>query len=150
MLKMNVKAINKYDFCNEKFQIAYDFLQREDLASLEEGRMELGLGVYCMVSHYTTLPACERKFEAHDKYFDIQCIIEGQENIVLAKRSMLKEAVSYDKEKDVVFFEEPISCGSIGLYDGDFLIVTPEDAHKPHCDLDGSHAVKKIVFKIPV
>lgn len=150
MLEMNINSINKYDFNSKKFTIAYDFLKTTDLSAIAVGRYELGEGVYAMVSEYNTLPASERKFETHENYFDIQCIVSGQENIVLTQRKVLKEAIPYDPVKDVTFYEEPEYCGGVGLYAGDFLIVTPEDAHKPHCNLNGEHDVKKVVIKVPI
>lgn len=150
MIGMNIADIGKYDFSSSKFRIAFDFLQKTALEDLPEGRIELGEGVYCTVSNYCTLPASERRFETHEKYFDIQCIIRGQESIALANRKLLTPATGYDAEKDVTFYNEPEFSGSVGLGAGDFLIVTPEDAHKPHCDFGGEHEVKKLVFKIPV
>lgn len=150
MLGMNVKNIGKYDFNNSRFRIAYDFLRSSDLEALPEGRVDLGEGVYYTVSNYCTLPASERRFETHEKYFDIQCIISGQESIELTDRALLEPDTAYDPEKDVTFYKEPAYSGSVGLGAGDFLIVTPEDAHKPHCDFGGEHAVKKLVIKIPV
>lgn len=150
MLEMNINSINKYDFNSKKFRIAYEFLKNTDLNEIPVGRYELEEGVYAMVSEYNTLPASERKFETHNEYYDIQCIVSGQENIVLTNRKVLKEAIPYDPVKDVTFYEEPSCCGGVGLYAGDFLIVTPEDAHKPHCDLDGEHDVKKVVIKVPL
>lgn len=150
MLGMNIRNIGKYDFENERFRTAYDFLKNTDLDALPEGRIELAHGVTATVSLYSTLPAEQRRFETHEKFFDIQCIIHGQESIGLTRREGLTVSVPYDPVKDVTFYEEPECSGYVGLYDGDFLIVTPEDAHKPHCDLNGEHPVKKLVLKIPV
>ena len=66
MIGMNIAEIGKYDFDNSKFRIAFDFLQKTDLETLPEGRIELGEGVYCTVSNYCTLPASERRFETHE------------------------------------------------------------------------------------
>ncbi len=96
------------------------------------------------------MPWEECRFEAHDRYFDIQYVVSGKEMFGYVKREGLKEAVPYDSENDLLFFEEPESCGSILPEAGDFAVVPPEDAHKPRCVAGAAGKVKKIVVKVKV
>lgn len=40
--------------------------------------------------------------------------------------------------------------GGAVLRDGDFVIVPPEDAHRPNCQANGPCVVRKIVVKVKV
>ena len=78
MFFTNIKLAKKYNYLNEKFLKAYDWLESHDLNSLPAGKYEIDGGdVFANVQEYTTLPVEEKKFEAHDKFFDIQYLIEG-------------------------------------------------------------------------
>ena len=62
----------KYDFKANKFQIAFDFLKRDDLASLPVGWIELEEGVRASIQRYTSFAWDANRFETHEKYFDVQ------------------------------------------------------------------------------
>lgn len=132
------------------FEASFAFLKRSDLASLPEGWYELGEGVRASVQHYVTLPEQELRFETHEKFFDVQYLIEGREYIGVCTRRGLKEKAPYDTENDVTFYEDPAYAGSVLLEAGDFVVLAPEDAHKPRCAAGESMAVKKVVVKVPV
>lgn len=151
MLTANLKLADKYDYLSEKFIKAYQFLRTQELDALPTGIIEIeGDVIYANVQEYTTMPWEECKFEAHDRYFDIQYVVSGKEMFGYVKRENLKEAVPYDSKNDLLFFEEPENSGKIFLEAGDFAVVSPEDAHKPRCVAGESCKVKKIVLKIKV
>ena len=140
----------RYDFTEKKFQIAFAFLKREDLADLPEGWIELGEGVRASVQHYTTAPAEELKFETHEKHFDVQYLVEGIELLGCGTRAGMKEAIPYNAADDVTFYDDPDFSGSALLRAGDLVIFAPEDVHKPRVAAGAPMAVKKIVIKVPV
>ena len=140
----------KYDMTEHKFQIAFSFLKREDLASLPEGWIELGDGVRASVQHYSTMDAKTLDFETHEKYFDVQYLVEGEELLGVCSRKGLTEKIPYAQENDVTFYHEPALSGSVLLYGGDYVVFAPEDAHKPRCAAGAAMPVKKIVIKVPV
>lgn len=151
MLTTGLKLADRYDYLSERFKKAYGFLRTADLAALPAGITEIdGKEVFANVQEYTTKPWEECPFEAHDRYFDIQYVVYGRETFGYVKREGLKGAVPYDKEADLVFFEEPEDSGRIILEAGDLAIVPPEDAHKPRCIAGESCKVKKIVLKVKV
>ena len=140
----------KYDWSAPAFQTAFRFLKRPDLGSLPEGWIDLDNGVRASVQHYTTADEATLDFETHEKFFDIQYLIEGEEFIGVCTRSGLKEKVPYSNENDVTFYYDPVFCGKVILYAGDLTVLSPEDAHKPRCAAGAPMAVKKIVLKVPV
>lgn len=140
----------KHDLKAQKFQSAFAFLHRKDLADLPEGWIELDNGVRASVQHYTTMAAETLDFETHEKFFDVQYLIEGVELIGVVGREGLVEKTPYDTTNDVTFYEEPVLSGAVLLRAGDYVILAPEDAHKPRCLAGEAMPVKKIVLKVPV
>lgn len=154
MLTTTVALAKKYDYLSEKFQKAYAFLSRADLAALEPGNHTIdGQDIYANVQHYTTIPAAEAAFESHDQYFDIQFMLEGEELFGYIPRAQLHQAaMPYDPQRDLTFYAEPAegqACYLL-LRQGDLAIVPPEDAHKPRCMAGTAKPVKKIVVKVRV
>ncbi len=140
----------RYDFTEKKFQVAFAFLKREDLALLPEGWIELDEGVRASVQHYTTSPAEELKFETHEKHFDVQYLVEGIELLGCCGREGMRPSAPYDEIGDVTFYDDPDASGSALLRAGDLVIFAPEDVHKPRIAVGTPMAVKKIVIKVPV
>ena len=140
----------KYDLTEKKFQSAFAFLKRDDLATLPEGWIDLTDGVRASVQHYTTMDAATLDFETHEKFFDVQYLIEGDELIGVVDRKDLVEKIPYSVDNDVTFYEDPALSGAVLLQAGDFVVLTPEDAHKPRCLAGETMPVKKIVLKVPV
>ena len=140
----------KYDLTEKKFQTAFAFLRRDDLAALPEGWIDLEDGVRASVQHYTTMDAATLDFETHEKFFDVQYLIEGDELIGVVDRKDLVEKIPYSVDNDVAFYEEPVLSGAVLLRAGDYVVLAPEDAHKPRCLAGKAMAVKKIVVKVPV
>ena len=90
MFFTNIKLAEKYNYLNEKFLAAYEWLRNNDLKTLEPGKYEImGDNVFANVHEYNTLPVEEKKFEAHDKFFDIQCLVDGVEFFGLCNREGL-------------------------------------------------------------
>jgi YhcH/YjgK/YiaL family protein len=150
MFASNIFFTEKYDFTAPKFTHAYEFLRRKDLAGLPVQTLELSGGAVVQVREYMTRPPDEAKFEAHDRMFDIQFVVSGGELFGLAPRAGLEEEASYDGEKDITFYHDPPCYGSVLLRAGDFIVVGPEDAHKPGCMITQPAPVKKIIVKIRV
>lgn len=151
MLTTSIDLMEKYDYLEEKFKKGYGFLKNTDLKALPLGRVEIdGDDLFASVQEYTTMPADDCKYEAHNRYFDIQYVVEGQEYFGYVKREGLTEEAPYDEVNDLVFFKEPEQDGYVLLQTGDAAVVAPEDAHKPRCVAGVACRVRKIVVKVRV
>lgn len=151
MLTASLSMVEKYDYLEEKFRKGYEFLKNTDLSALPVGRVEIdGDDLFASVQEYTSVKADTCRFEAHDRYFDIQYMVEGEEQFGYAKRADLKQACPYSEAEDIVFFEEPEQSGTVYLKAGDCIVVAPEDAHKPRCEAGKAGHVRKIVLKVRV
>ena len=146
MIKDNLKYCALYKGVNPGFPAAFAFL-KEAMAEVKEvGRYELESGVFALVQSYDSKPAENCKIEAHKKFIDIQCVLKGKELFGVADLSTQKMYEDKFEEKDVAFYHGEVDL--LTLTDGDFVIVFPEDAHRPQQG-DGSH-VEKVVVKVPV
>lgn len=139
----------KYDLTNAAFQTAFAFLRRDDLAALPEGWIDLGGGVRASLQHYETMDPATLSFETHERFFDIQYLVEGEELLGVCTRQGLVVRTPYDPDNDVTFYQDPALAGQVLLRAGDYVIFAPEDAHKPRCQAAAPMAVKKIVVKVP-
>ncbi|MEY8354248.1 YhcH/YjgK/YiaL family protein [Lachnospiraceae bacterium 54-53] len=148
MLFANISIAEKYDYLEEKFRLAYRWLENTDIHSLLAGSYPvMGEAVVANVQEYTTFPADEGLFETHEKYFDIQYVVSGREQFGICKREGLK-VKERREESDLILYEEPEHCGTVLLEEGDLIVVAPEDAHKPRCMAGEPCKVKKVVVKV--
>lgn len=150
MVFETIKNLDKYDLRSEKFKASLAFLQREDLAGLPVGNIALCPGVVVQVQSYDTEPARQIDFETHDHHFDIHYVIEGLEGIGVVDRAGLAPKGAYNAENDMAYWNEPTDSSMLVLHPGEYAILAPEDAHKPHCAVGAPCTMRKIVIKIEV
>lgn len=135
----------------EWWEKAFAFLNRKDLSSLASGNYPIvGQDVYASISTYVPKDIDKTQWEAHRKYADIQCMIEGEEKIGESPISKLTQTVPYNESKDAANYKGP------GKYfiakPGTFYIFFPGQGHRPSLKVNASDTmmVKKIVIKMRV
>ncbi|MCX6325362.1 MAG: YhcH/YjgK/YiaL family protein [Bacteroidia bacterium] len=135
----------------ERWDKAFTFLKTSDLFQLELKRYEIdGDNLYAPVSEYLTKNEADAKFEAHQKYIDIQYVISGIEQISVSPLSMKKDVlVPYDSTKDVGFMTVT-KCKSINATPDKFFIFFPSDIHRPGVKAGENSQVRKVVVKVRV
>lgn len=144
-----IDKLDAYDYKGRGFSVAFDFLKRRDLMSLPLGKLELGDGVRADIQEYDTIEPSSASFETHDRFFDIQYIVSGEEKILVCNREMLIDKTEYNAESDITLYIDPENYSEVFLERGDFLVLSPLDAHKPKCIVSESRLVRKIVLKVP-
>lgn len=148
MFFSEITVAEQYNYLDEKFRRAYQWLKETDIRALPAGSYQIKDDqVIANVQEYTTFAAEQGVFETHEKYFDIQYLVSGKEMFGICKRDGLveKERIA---EQDLIFYEEPEFSGAVLLEPGDLIVVAPEDAHKPRCLAGAPCEVKKVVVKI--
>ena len=130
---------------NAKIEKALRYLQDNDLSEFDNGKYEIDNdNIFVLIQDYDT--KTEGKWEAHEKYIDIQYIIKGREKMGYVNIDELKPVTDYDKDKDILFLE---GDGNFVIADeGYFVIFAPQDAHMPGMMIDMPEYVKKAVVKI--
>ncbi|HRE82941.1 MAG TPA: YhcH/YjgK/YiaL family protein [Opitutaceae bacterium] len=116
-----------------------------------DGRYEIdGDAVYALVQSYDTVPATEKKYEAHRVYADIQYVAVGKEVIEYAPINALASITDYDATKDFLLFADPVSPLPLPLTPGMFAIFLPADGHKPCLISTDVCRIKKVVLKVRI
>ena len=140
---------SKYTGLNPLFSKAFDFINQNDVATLENGviQIEDSLKVIVSTANGKTAEVSLAKFECHDTNIDIQVCVKGQETIAWKPREKcVTPNGDYNPEKDVRFFSDAPDM-FFQLTDGQFAVFFPEDVHAP---MIGDGEIKKLVFKVKI
>lgn len=134
------------DKLNKRIVEGLNYLASTDFTKVEDGRHDLTDYLYANIQTYQTKE--DALFEAHRDYIDIQYIISGEEKIGVTDYSSCTEAIAYDKEKDIEFLNGE---GEYYLLkEGEYMILYPQDAHKPSISLNNQSTVRKVVVKVRI
>ena len=135
----------------ERWDKAFTFLKNNDLTKLEIKRYNIdGDNLYAPVNEYLTKNEEDAKFEAHQKYIDIQYVIAGAEIMSVTPLSQKKDIlVPYDLTKDVEFMTVTQSKSYKATPDR-FFIFFPSDIHRPGLKSGENSLVRKVVVKVKV
>lgn len=135
-----------YYFLSPRLRQAFEWLDRTDVASLEVGRHDIdGDDIFVNVSELDLRSRSEAALELHREYIDIQVVFGGEEEFGWSPKSAVASPrAEFDIERDIQFFlDTPQTFYTVR--EGQFTILTPEDAHAP---MLGSGHVRKLIFKV--
>ena len=147
MIKDKLSNTETYFGLSEGLKQGFEWLKNTDLEAIKDGRYEIsGSRIYVNVQTYETKTYA--KYEAHRKYADIQYMIKGKELIGVCPLDNCKTCTEYDKDKDIEFFDSKSVDEWQTLNEGEFLVLFPQDAHKPSISDGKTQFVKKAVVKV--
>ena len=135
-----------YYFLSPRLRQAFEWLDRTNVASLEVGRHDIdGDDIFVNVSELDLHPRSEAALELHREYIDIQVVFGGEEEFGWSPKSAVATPrAEFDIERDIQFFlDTPQTFYTVR--EGQFTILTPEDAHAP---MLGTGHVRKLIFKV--
>ena len=135
-----------YHGVNPLFEEAFAFIAKAVAENLPEGRYDLkGTDLYAMVQVYP-IDAENPNVEYHNKYIDVQYIVEGCEHMGWADRAGTPED-KYNPDYDIAVFPADVTA-DFDVKAGSYAIFFPSDLHKPKMLSGSSNTVKKIVVKV--
>jgi biofilm protein TabA len=127
-----------------------EYLKNTDFSKLPIGRYEIdGERIFAMVQEYPTSPREKREAETHCKYIDIQYLAQGVERVGYALadgKNPIKQDLT--AEKDAVFYQSVRDEYDLVLGNGRYAIFFPSDIHRPGCNFETEHSVRKVVVKV--
>ncbi len=133
---------------NPYYAHAMRFLEETDLAALPAGKHILDgdhLWVNIVDSPMKTVE--QARYEVHDRYIDIQVPLSKDETFGVLPRALCTRPVgTIDPEKDILFFEDPVSA-LVTVEAGKTITFGPDTAHAP---LIGEGTIHKAIFKVEV
>lgn len=134
----------------EKISEAVEVIKSVKFEEMELGKHVINDELYLLIQEYESKDINVARYEAHKNYVDIQYVVDGKESIYIAPVSVMEVTEPYSEEKDVVFFENIDRAATAVLTSGGYVILYPEDAHKPGVAVDEPMNVKKIVGKVRI
>ena len=103
--------------------------------------------VFAIVAKDARRKKGEAELETHNKYIDIQLVLDGVDEMGWMAKSLCKEtSIEYDPKNDIQFFKDRPDVW-MKTTAGMFAIFFPEDAHLP---LISDGEVHKVIVKIAV
>jgi len=148
MILDSLKNANASISLNPRFKQAFEFIQKNDLAKMDPGKVILdGDNLFISIMEIDGKLPEVAKMEAHKKYIDIQVVLSGQETMGwTAIENCTNEIEPYQAEKDIIFYtDKPTTYFTVNP--GEFAIFFPEDGHAPAI---GNGPIKKAVIKVLV
>lgn len=132
---------------------ALEWLQTMDFTGLPEGEYEiLGEDLNARLSEYDTQEHDARGAERHEKYIDVQYVIEGAEAVYVTPYQITyKLDVHAEMKEDTLFYKDVKNENCVKLQAGDFAVIFPWEIHRPNCFFaDKAEHVRKVVVKVRV
>ena len=149
MIKDKLKYAETYYGLSEGIKRGLEWLKNEDLENLADGRYDIaGKKLYANVQTYPTKDGAD--YEAHREYIDIQYVVKGKEFVGVCDLADCITCIEYDSEKDIEFLKYNKPDEYQTLNEGEFLILYPNDAHKPSISPNERLIVKKVVVKVAI
>ena len=151
MIISNYENLSRYKGLSKNLDTAIQYLQTADKTSLDVGKFSIdGEEVFGIVSQYNTRSVDEGKYETHQKYLDIQCLLAGEEYILVTNKNRLK-STGYDVAADKENYNDGAEEVSVKVMREVALILYPEDAHKACCMVNNErNPVKKLLLKVRI
>lgn len=123
------------------------FVKRVKDQNLPVGRYPVGDG-FAMVQEGMTRRFEDADFETHEKYLDVQILLDGNEMCEYTDKRDLQVKAPYNRENDITWYD---GKGQRFLIRPDmFYLVYPWDGHKPCCHEETPFHYRKIVAKIRI
>lgn len=140
-----ISNYEKYLFLNPLLKEGVEYAL--SVADAPEGRYDTEK-FYVLIQNMESLPMGGGLFESHERYMDVQIILEKEEYVGWQDISKLIKKVPYSEEKDVSFYEGDGIDFRVSA--GMFYLMLPHDAHKPCRGIGEKYTYRKIVLKIPL
>ena len=147
MILDRVENFEQYFGVHMLFPAVAEYIAQYLKKPVDPGVYEIyGQDLFVKVQNYETRDS--GFLEVHDRYIDVQYVVEGEEMVEYDAREGLETAVYYDTDEDVLFLRDSEQPQSFRLKQGDIAIFFFNDAHKPALRVQKPTRVKKLVFKV--
>ncbi|WP_027468748.1 YhcH/YjgK/YiaL family protein [Deefgea rivuli] len=129
---------------------ALNYLRHTDFSQMAPGRYPIdGDNMIAIVQTPLTQPWETGMPEFHQRYIDIQYLLEGEEVIGYLPANLELERVTDQlTERDIAFVHPQANETRLVLTPGMFAIFFPGELHKPCRALNAPMLIRKVVIKI--
>lgn len=152
MIYDSLKNAEQYAALNERINKIFEAAKNYTPDNFQKGRVDIeGDTIYMNFAEYETKERADAISEAHKKYIDVMCMIEGTETIYVKDTAKLSNIThEYTEENEALLADLDEDMTPVRLEAGSFVILFPQDAHAPGCVADKKEKVKKIIGKVLV
>ena len=150
MIFDSLKNANQYAALNERINKVFEAAKNYNADNFVKGRVDIdGDTIFMNFAEYETKEKSKAIAEAHRKYIDVMCMIDGVETIYVKNADKLSHIThEYTEENEAVLADVDEDMTPIRLEAGSFVILFPQDAHAPGCVADNKQKIKKIIGKV--
>ena len=114
-------------------------------------KTELTGGAFVIEQAYETRLRADGFFESHQKFIDVQAVVEGEEAMEVADIGRMTVRQPYNDKRDLVIYEDSTEASLLRVHAGQVAIFFPSDVHMPTLRLRAAAVnVRKCVIKVPV
>lgn len=136
----------KYEAVNPLFKDVVEFLNQNDLNTLEAGKHPIkGNDLFVNITTAKGRTPDQAVLETHRKMIDIQIPLDGPETYGYTPLCRLPE-LEYNDEKDITKYGDLMAESFVDCQPGMFAIFFPQDGHAPCISM--APEIKKAIFKI--
>lgn len=141
-------------YCYPKaIQTALNYLKEnaDKFADMEKGVYEIqGKDIFAQVMDCTTVPLEQGRPEVHEKYVDVQFVVNGREKLGFTPDTGKYEVAERFDARDLIFYKSVENEGYVEARPGSYNIFFPADVHKPGLISGESMTFRKVVVKVAV
>ena len=146
MIIDKIENLKNYAAVNPLFPKVVEFLQQNDLATMEPGKYEIqGKDLFVNITMAKGKTPDEAVIETHNRMIDIQIPVTAAETFGHTQRDLLPDA-TYNDEKDITKIPDLAADSYVTCQPGMMAIFFPQDGHAP-C-IAGVPELKKAIFKV--
>ncbi|MEI8093827.1 MAG: YhcH/YjgK/YiaL family protein [Spirochaetales bacterium] len=147
MILDSLNSSSRYECLGPRFAQAFAWLRTVDPTTLPDGKTVLdGDNLFVITQRGLTKPLDQVKWEAHQKYADIQYLASGTEEMRWQALEFT-QTEDYVEEKDFVPLNTDVWT-TFEVIEGQFAVFFPDDAHRPSIEVPGAPPVVKLVVKV--
>ena len=149
MILDKISNMHCYTHTHPLFSKVFEYVEAYLQDPVAPGAYEIsGKDLFVRVLEYETRD--EGIFEVHDRYIDVQCMIEGAEKVYFTDREGMAPAGAYDPQEDTLLLQDREGCREVLFTAGEFAVFFPQDAHKPSISVGKKEKARKLVFKVRI
>lgn len=142
----------RYATLHPRLTAWFEYLRTTDFAAIETGHYRPFPGEdFIKVERYTTREPVNLFWESHRHYIDIQCIIDGREQVRFTTLETAPQVKApYDAEKDLIIYDEATVGSRADILARHFALFFPSDVHAPGLAVDSPEPILKATVKLAI
>lgn len=149
MIYSSIYANDDWSKYPAAIQRALTYVTTTDVASLAPADYPIeGDKMFAKVFDNTSKPVSETHPELHKKYIDVQFFVNGGELMGIYPKKKEYEIVEVNEDQDVYFLGDVEGEQFLRMEPGDFIILFPNDVHRPGVAEKEPQTYRKVVVKV--